>query len=173
MVTYVLQKHRWDNCRPGRWLFTLHYLYVFNGILGALVDVLRLDSVHLLWVDLETSGDVLLRSVIIIKLVRNPIHRQVFRVGLKPDKFQSIQNFSSLVRLYQVVELRSNMNDNLIAAVFGTLGDRFDSGHRHFPIDGIALHIICRKICEQENSFLPHHPSIDLLNDAREYNLLS
>jgi hypothetical protein len=65
------------------------------------------------------------------------------------------------------------MNDNLIAAVFGTLGDRFDSGHRHFPIDGIALHIICRKICEQENSFLPHHPSIDLLNDAREYNLLS
>jgi hypothetical protein len=75
MVTYVLQKHRWHNCRPGRWLFTLHYLYVFNGILGALVDVLRLDSIHLLWVDLEASGDVLLRSVIIIKLVRNPIHR--------------------------------------------------------------------------------------------------
>jgi hypothetical protein len=65
------------------------------------------------------------------------------------------------------------MNDYLFTAFFGAFGYRLDCGHRHFPIDGVSFHVICRKICEQENPFLPHHPSVDLLDNTREYYLLA
>ena len=77
-----------------------------------------------------------------------------------------VKDLRSEVTLVDVIVLRSHMDHKLNAAIFSALGNGLDLLYIDLSLDLVLFDVVQRFVCQEQNSALLLHPSVDFDDDA-------